>query len=182
MADVNESKMPPRWALFGAVVFIALALLTWIAYYLLVGQYFVSTDDAYLAADSSLIAAKVGGYVTEVAVDNGQAVKPGQLLVVIDPRDYQNALAAAKAEAANEEAALVLQQAKIAAAKAAVQGDEARLAFAVHQPDPIRQTSPPRAPARSRRPSRPTPTLPPRAPSSMPIKPICRPPSPRWRC
>ena len=131
MADVNESKMPPRWALFGAVVFIALALLTWIAYYLLVGQYFVSTDDAYLAADSSLIAAKVGGYVTEVAVDNGQAVKPGQLLVVIDPRDYQNALAAAKAEAANEEAALVLQQAKIAAAKAAVQGDEARLAFAV---------------------------------------------------
>ncbi|MGO9817336.1 MAG: HlyD family secretion protein [Acidocella sp.] len=130
MADVNSSKKPPRWALFGAAVVIAIALLTWIASYLLVGQYLVSTDDAYLAADSSLIAAKVGGYVTEVAIDNGQAVKPGQLLVVIDPRDYQNALAAAKAEAANEEAALVLQQAKIAAAKAAVQGDIARLAFA----------------------------------------------------
>jgi len=130
VADVNSSKIPPRWALFGAAVVIAIALLTWIARYLLVGQYLVSTDDAYLAADSSLIAAKVGGYVTEVAVDNGQTVKPGQLLVVIDPRDYQNALAAAKAEAANEEAALVLQQAKIAAAKAAVQGDIARLAFA----------------------------------------------------
>jgi len=128
---MNTSKMLPRWALSGAAVVVAIAVLTWLAHYLLVGRYFVSTDDAYVAAHSSLIAAKVGGYVTEVAVDDGQAVKPGQLLVAIDPRDYQNALAAAKAEAANEEAALVLQQAKIAAAKAAVQGDEARKAFAV---------------------------------------------------
>ena len=48
-----------------------------------------------------------------------QPVKPGQLLVTIDPRDYQTALDVAQAEAANDQAELNLQQAKIAAAQAA---------------------------------------------------------------
>ncbi len=109
----------------------------WLANYLLVGQYLVSTDDAYIAADSSLIAAKVSGYVTEVAVNENQPVTKGQLLVRIDPRDYENsvnaaqaALTSAGADVANDEALLSLQQAKIAAAQAAVQGDEAKLVFA----------------------------------------------------
>jgi membrane fusion protein, multidrug efflux system len=130
VADVNASKIMPRWALLGAAIFIIAAILVWITHYFLVGQYFVSTDDAYLAADSSLIAAKVSGYVTEVAVDNGDTVRPGQLLAVIDPRDYQNAEAEAKAAAVASEAALVLQKSKIDAAQAAVQGDEARKIFA----------------------------------------------------
>lgn len=130
MVDVNTSKTMPRWALFGAAIFILAALLAWLAHYMLVGQYLVSTDDAYLAADSSLIAAKVSGYVTEVAVDNGDSVQPGQLLAVIDPRDYQNAEAAAKAAAVAAQAGLILQQAKVEAAKAALQGDQAREIFA----------------------------------------------------
>jgi membrane fusion protein (multidrug efflux system) len=116
--------------MFGAAILAAAALLVWLLYYLFIGQYFVSTDDAYLAADSSLIAAKVSGYVTKVAVDNGSAVQPGQLLAVIDPRDYQNALAAAQAEAAAAEADLALQKQKIAAAQAAIAGDQAREVFA----------------------------------------------------
>nr|WP_246344032.1 HlyD family secretion protein [Acidocella aromatica] len=120
----------PRWALFGAAIFIVAALLVWLTHYLLVGQYLVSTDDAYLAADSSLIAAKVSGYVTEVAVDNGDSVQPGQLLAVIDQRDYQNAEAEAKAAAVAAQAGLILQQAKVGAAKAALEGDQARKIFA----------------------------------------------------
>ncbi|MDR3505603.1 MAG: HlyD family secretion protein [Acidocella sp.] len=130
MADVNASKIMPRWALLSAAIFIIAVLLAWIAHYLLVGQYFVSTDDAYVAADSSLIAAKVSGYVTEVAVDNGDSVQPGQLLAVIDPRDYQNAEASAKAAAVAAQAGLILQQAKVKAAQAALQGDQAREIFA----------------------------------------------------
>ncbi len=116
--------------MLGAAVFILAALLAWLAHYLLLGQYLVSTDDAYLAADSSLIAAKVSGYVTKVAVDNGDSVEPGQLLAVIDQRDYQNALAEAKAAAGAAQAGLILQQAKVEAAKAALQGDQAREIFA----------------------------------------------------
>jgi membrane fusion protein (multidrug efflux system) len=106
------------------------ALIIWLVHYLLVGQYFVGTDDAYIAADSSLIAAKITGYVTEVDVREDEQVTQGQLLAVIDPRDYQNAVAAADAALADDHALVTLQQAKIAAAAAAVQGDAARFAFA----------------------------------------------------
>jgi membrane fusion protein (multidrug efflux system) len=119
-----------RWAMFGMAILAVVVLLGWLLRYLLVGQYLVGTDDAYLAADSSLIAAKVSGYVAKVAVDNGSAVQPGQLLAVIDPRDYQNALTAAKAAAAGAEADLALQKEKIAAAQAAIAGDQAREVFA----------------------------------------------------
>jgi membrane fusion protein (multidrug efflux system) len=118
-------------------LFLLLGLGIWLVNYLLVGQYFVSTDDAYLAADSSLIAAKISGYVTDVAVLEGQSVTTGQLLARIDPRDYQNAVKGAQAGVesaaatiANDEALLRLQAAKIAAARAAIAGDEAKLAFA----------------------------------------------------
>jgi membrane fusion protein (multidrug efflux system) len=126
-----------RWILIAVGVVVAIALVVWLIQYILVGQYFVSTDDAYVTADSSLIAAKVSGYVTDVAVRDGQAVHRGELLATIDPRDYETALAGAQADSAaasaaiaNAQAALSLQQAKIAAAKAALLGDQARLAFA----------------------------------------------------
>jgi membrane fusion protein (multidrug efflux system) len=139
--DLSEVTKPPasrRWMVFAAGAILVLALLGWLAEYLLVGQYFVSTDDAYVAADSSLIASKISGYVTTVAVGDNQPVHKGDLLATIDPSDYQSALASAQADAqaaaANLMAAtaqLSLQQAKIAAAQATVQGDQARLAFAL---------------------------------------------------
>lgn len=128
---MSESKFSKRWLGIAAAVLVAVALGIWLIQYFLVGQYFVATDDAYLAADSSLIAAKVGGYVTSVDVRQDQQVKQGQLLVTIDARDYQTALDAAQAAVSNDEAALILQQAKIQAAAAAVQGDAAREAFAI---------------------------------------------------
>jgi membrane fusion protein (multidrug efflux system) len=127
---LSELKISKRWLGIAAGILAAIVFIVWLIQYLLVGQYFVGTDDAYLAADSSLIAAKISGYVTEVAVLQDQPVKAGQLLAVIDPRDYQNALDGAQAAIANDQAALTLQQAKIAAAEAALRGDTAHEAFA----------------------------------------------------
>ncbi|WP_205619715.1 HlyD family secretion protein [Acidocella sp. MX-AZ02] len=137
MPDTSSSSSRRRLLVGAGIVVVLVALGLWIVNYLLVGQYIVSTDDAYLAADSSLIAAKVSGYVADVAVNENQEVTKGQLLARIDPRDYSNAvqgaqgaLAAAEADVANDQALLTLQQSKIAAAQAALQGDQARLAFA----------------------------------------------------
>jgi len=134
MQDSNTTR---RWMLILAGIVAAAALIVWLIYYLLVGQYYVSTDDAYVTADSSLVAAKINGYVTSVAVRDDQPVHQGDLLATIDPSDYQTALAAAKADAqaaqaaiANDQAELALQQAKITGAQATIQGDAARLAFA----------------------------------------------------
>jgi membrane fusion protein (multidrug efflux system) len=119
-----------RFLLPGAAVLLFIGLLAWAAEYWLVGQYYVSTDDAYLAADSSLIAAKIPGYVTAVDVLQDQPVTQGQVLAEIDPRDYENALTAARAAVANAQAALTLQAARIEAAKADIAADQARLSFA----------------------------------------------------
>jgi membrane fusion protein (multidrug efflux system) len=56
-----------------------------------------STDDAQVDGHITPMASKVYGRVAQVLVDDNQAVKAGQVLVKIDPRDYQAALEQAKA-------------------------------------------------------------------------------------
>jgi membrane fusion protein (multidrug efflux system) len=120
-----------------AGIAVGFLLLVWLTYDLFVGQYFVSTDDAYIAADSAMISPKIGGYVSTVLVNDNQAVSAGQLLATIDDRDYQSAFAGAKADVQaaraailSDQAQLSLQQAKIAAAQATVEADQARENFA----------------------------------------------------
>ena len=127
MTDQNVFK---RGLALVAAFLVAAALIAWLIQYFCSGRYFVGTDDAYIAADSSLIAAKISGYVTAVDVLQDQPVRQGQLLAVIDPRDYQNALDGAQSAMANDQAALTLQQARIAVAAATLQGDVAREDFA----------------------------------------------------
>jgi membrane fusion protein (multidrug efflux system) len=59
-----------------------------------------STDDAQVDGHITPVAAKISGRVAEVPVHDNEPVKAGQVLVRIDPRDYQAALDQAKAELA----------------------------------------------------------------------------------
>jgi membrane fusion protein (multidrug efflux system) len=72
-----------------------------------------STDDAQIDGHITQIAARVGGPIVKVAVDNNDKVQAGALLVQNDPRDYQGALERARAELADA-------QAQAAAARAGV--------------------------------------------------------------
>jgi membrane fusion protein (multidrug efflux system) len=63
-----------------------------------------STDDAAVDGRITQIAARVSGTVVKVAVDNNQQVAAGDLLVQIDPRDYEVAVERAKAELADAQA------------------------------------------------------------------------------
>jgi membrane fusion protein (multidrug efflux system) len=56
-----------------------------------------STDDAQIDGHITPIASKIYGKVASVLVDDNQAVKAGQMLVKIDPRDYQAAVDQARA-------------------------------------------------------------------------------------
>ena len=56
-----------------------------------------STDDAQVDGHITPIAAKIYGRVAKVQVNDNQAVKAGQVLVQLDPADYQAALDEAKA-------------------------------------------------------------------------------------
>jgi membrane fusion protein (multidrug efflux system) len=59
-----------------------------------------STDDAQVDGHITPIASKIYGRVAQVMVDDNQPVKAGQVLVKIDPRDYQASLNQAKAQLA----------------------------------------------------------------------------------
>jgi membrane fusion protein (multidrug efflux system) len=78
----------------------------------------VSTDDAYIKADSTIIAPKVQGLISEVLVRDNQHVVAGQPLIRIDPEDYQQAESSAEADVASATAALAQQSAQEALASA----------------------------------------------------------------
>jgi membrane fusion protein (multidrug efflux system) len=62
------------------------------------GGRYVSTDDAYVQADTTSIATDISGMVAEVAVNDNQQVEQGQLLFRLDDEPYRIALAAAQAQ------------------------------------------------------------------------------------
>src|SRR5208337_5156699 len=70
------------------------------------GRFLISTDDAYVGANTSIIAAKAMGHLTAVPVVDNQVVHKGDLLASIDEGDYQNAVEAAKARIATEDATI----------------------------------------------------------------------------
>ncbi|MEN2429175.1 HlyD family secretion protein [Comamonas sp. F1-6] len=70
------------------------------AYWWLHASRFVSTDNAYAAAEVAQVTPSIGGTVLEVLVRDTQAVKQGDVLVRIDPTDARLALAQAEAELA----------------------------------------------------------------------------------
>ena len=72
----------------GIAVLLIAAAAAYGSYYWVVGRFLESTDDAYVQADSTIIAPKVSGYLSEVLVEDNQPVKAAQPLAKIDDRDY----------------------------------------------------------------------------------------------
>ncbi|WP_296257034.1 MULTISPECIES: HlyD family secretion protein [unclassified Pseudomonas] len=96
-----------------------------------------NTNDAYVTADYSNVAPKIAGFVSQVLVEDNQQVKAGQLLAVIDDRDFQTALAASDAQvlaakARYEQANAVLQRqdSVISQADATLAASKAEVVFA----------------------------------------------------
>ena len=104
------------------------------------GRFEVSTDDAYVAADSVIVSPKISGYLSQVLVQDNQAVKAGQVLARIDDRDYATALdqaranvAAAQADIDNLQRSIDQQILTVAQARAVVASDAAAVVFSEQQ-------------------------------------------------
>ncbi len=94
------------------------------------GRFIVSTDDAYVAADTATVTSKVAGYVKSVPAPDNSQVKAGDPLVVLDDADARIALAQAEAQIATGEAAVGRIGQQILAGEASVESAEAQLASA----------------------------------------------------
>ena len=89
-----------RRLLLGIAGAVLLAAAGYGGWYALVGSHHVSTDDAYVGADTAQITPMVSGQVAQVLVSDAQEVRRGQVLVRIDDSDARITLANAEAELA----------------------------------------------------------------------------------
>ncbi len=91
--------------LIAAVILLLIVAAIGIRYWLYARSH-ETTDDAFIDAHVTPVSPKVSGYITKIHVRSNQQVKKGDLLVEIDPRDYEARLDQAKAALAAGEARL----------------------------------------------------------------------------
>jgi membrane fusion protein (multidrug efflux system) len=89
-------------------------------------KHHATTDDAQLDGNINPVLPRVGGYVQEVLVADNQPVKPGDVLVRIDPADLQAKVDQEQAALLNAEAAVAVAQASVAQARAGVAGSRSK--------------------------------------------------------
>lgn len=103
--------LPTRRTLIVGVVALAAALGG--ALYIVAPASTQTTDDAYVSADATVVAPKVRGLIAQVLVQDNQVVHAGDLLVRIDPEEFDARVSTASAELADAKAG-------VASAKAAL--------------------------------------------------------------
>ena len=94
------------WVLVLAIIVIGALLYRYFAA-------FESTDDAQVDGYIYPVSPRVTGYVTRVTVDNNQYVEAGTVLVQLDPKDYEVAVANARATLANDQASAAAQKTNV---------------------------------------------------------------------
>jgi len=130
------SPAPPRRARRRKLVLAAIVLAGagtggWFGYhYLTVGRFLVTTDDAYVQAYNTTLAAKIAGYVASVPVTDNVYVHAGDVIATIDDGDYQLAVDSARGKVATQEATVARIAHQIAAQEAAVEQARTQLASA----------------------------------------------------
>jgi membrane fusion protein, multidrug efflux system len=99
-------------------------------YWMTEGRYLVSTDDAYVKADMSVISAKVAGIVMRVPIKDNVSVHAGDVLAQIDDRDYKIAVDAARNKLATQDATIERLKQQVGAQRAVIEQAKAQLASA----------------------------------------------------
>ena len=92
-----NSQLVRRVVLAVVIIAIAAAAIPAYHYYRYIESQ-VSTDDAYVDGTVALVSSRVAGTVTNVYVEDNWTVKEGQLLLTLDPRDFEVKVAQAEAQ------------------------------------------------------------------------------------
>jgi membrane fusion protein (multidrug efflux system) len=125
MADQIVLEKPsllaqPRVRIGIAVLLLAIA---GVAVWLWITAGGASTDDAQIDAHLTQIAARIGGTITKVLVDDNQQVDAGAVLVELDPRDYQVTVDRMRAELADAEANAIAARSNVPITSATASGN-----------------------------------------------------------
>ncbi|MER8393952.1 HlyD family secretion protein [Mesorhizobium sp. M1340] len=124
-----KKKRPMRSMLLPIIGLALLGAGAWYGYdYWTDGRFMISTDDAYVQADTAFISPKISGYVDQVKVTENQQVKAGDPLLIVDDGDYKIAVAQAEAQIATLSKTLDRIDAQTEAARASLKQAQAQKA------------------------------------------------------
>jgi membrane fusion protein, multidrug efflux system len=116
--------------LIGIFALLALAAASYGAYYTLVGRFYISTDDAYVRANNTILGARVSGHIAAIVPGDNAIVRKSEVVFRIDDGDYRIAVDAARTRIATQEATIERIGRQVMAQASAVEQAQANLASA----------------------------------------------------
>jgi membrane fusion protein, multidrug efflux system len=122
----NRKKL----VLMGIGALLALAAVSYGVHYFLVGRFFISTDDAYVRANNTMLGARVSGHVSAIVPGDNALVRKGEVVLRIDDGDYRIALDAARTKIATQQATIDRIGRQVTALESAVEQAQAQLGSA----------------------------------------------------
>ena len=119
-----------RAVLVSIVALLALAAAAYGVQYILIGRFFISTDDAYVRANNTTLGARVSGHVASILPGDNTVVRAGEVIFRIDDGDYRIAVDAARTKIATQQATIDRIGRQVTALESAVEQAKAQLASA----------------------------------------------------
>jgi membrane fusion protein (multidrug efflux system) len=129
-ADKPAAAKPGKrkFIMMGVFGLLALAAIGYGVYFLLVGRFYVSTDDAYVRANNTTLGARVAGHVAAILPADNAIVHTGDVIFKIDDGDYKIAVDAARTRIATQQATIDRIGRQVTALVSAVEQASAQLA------------------------------------------------------
>jgi membrane fusion protein, multidrug efflux system len=122
----NRKKL----VLMGIGLLLALAAASYGVHYLLVGRFYISTDDAYVRANNTTLGARVSGHIAAILPGDNAVVHTGEVILRIDDGDYRIAVDAARTKIATQQATIDRIGRQVTAQQSAVEQAQAQLVSA----------------------------------------------------
>jgi membrane fusion protein (multidrug efflux system) len=119
-----------KLVLMGIGSLLALAAAAYGVHYVLVGRFYVSTDDAYVRANNTMLGARVSGHIAAILPGDNVVVRTGDVIFRIDDGDYRIAVDAARTRIATQQATIDRIGRQVTALESAVEQAKAQLASA----------------------------------------------------
>jgi len=133
-APPAEKPGKHKFLLMGIGALLALAIAGYGVHYFLVGRFYISTDDAYVRANNTMLGARVSAHIAAILPADNTLVHKGDVIFQIDDGDYRIAVDAARTKIATQQATIerighqiVAQQSEVEQAKANLVSAEAGL-------------------------------------------------------
>ena len=117
-----------KFVMIGVLGLLALAAIAYAVYFVFIGRFYVSTDNAYVRANSTTLGARVSGHVAAILPADNSIVRSGEVIFRIDDGDYRIAVDAARSRIATQQATIDRIGRQVTALESAAEQAKAQLA------------------------------------------------------